>query len=182
MENIKNIIEFALLTVGQPIGIHTFKRLLGDKADTETILAALKELTDDWEGRSMQLMETASGFQFISRLEYGKYLKALLPQKSPRLSKPLMEVLAIIAYRQPVTRGDIEQIRGIAVSSSQIAFLEECGWIEEVGRRETPGRPILYSTTKTFFDDLGVSSLAEMPTMPDEAENLSSEQDATQVS
>ena len=174
-KTIKNTLEFALLTVGQPLSMNTFKRLLGDKTDTADIRTALKELTDDWATRSMQLIETASGYQFISRPEYTDRLKALLPNKAPRLSKPLMEVLAIIAYRQPVARSDIEQVRGIAVSSSQLAFLEECGWIEEVGRRETPGRPILYSTTKIFFDDLGISSLTEMPTMPEiseeEAEN-----------
>ena len=165
-EKIKNTLEFALLTVGQPLSMNTFKRLLGNKTDTADIRAALKELADDWATRSMQLVETASGYQFISRPEYTDMLKALLPNKAPRLSKPLMEVLTIIAYRQPVTRGDIEKVRGIAVSSSQLAFLEECGWIEEVGRRDTPGRPILYSTTKIFFDDLGISSLTEMPTMP----------------
>ena len=169
-EKIKNTLEFALLTVGQPLSMNTFKRLLGNKTDTADIRAALKELADDWATRSMQLVETASGYQFISRPEYTDMLKALLPNKAPRLSKPLMEVLTIIAYRQPVTRGDIEKVRGIAVSSSQLAFLEECGWIEEVGRRDTPGRPILYSTTKIFFDDLGISSLTEMPTMPEISE------------
>lgn len=165
--NIKSALEFALLTAGGAVDIRALKQMFGGKANVQQIRAELANLREDWKDRSMELTETAGGFQFVSRAEYADYLRALAPVKPPRLSRQLMEVLAIIAYRQPATRGDIEKIRGVAVSSSQLAFLEECGWVEEVGRRETPGRPVLYSTTKTFLDDLGLLSLTDLPPEPE---------------
>ena len=167
--NVKSALEFALLTAGGAVDMRALKQMFGNKADSKQIRAGLENLREEWQNRSMQLAETAGGFQFVSRPEYADYLRALAPVKPPRLSRQLMEVLAIIAYRQPATRGDIEKIRGVAVASSQLAFLEECGWVEEVGRRETPGRPVLYSTTKTFLDDLGLLSLTDLPPEPEAA-------------
>lgn len=162
----KNAVELALLTAGQPLDIRALKRALGANATTADVKHALDALRQEWDARAMQLVESASGYQLISRLEYADTLRRLAPERPPRLSRSLMEVLAIIAYRQPATRGDIEQIRGIAVASNQIAFLEELGWIEEVGRRDTPGRPVLYATTNTFLDDLGLASLNDLPSLP----------------
>lgn len=161
-EEVKNILEFALLAAGEPLAETDLKRLFdGD----EDVPGALKDLESDWEGRSLRLAESADGWQFVSREGYLDFLRRLRPKKPARLSRQLMEVLAFIAYRQPATRGDIEQVRGVSVSSMQLAALEEFGWIEEVGRRETPGRPILYGTTSTFLNDLAISSLEELPTM-----------------
>ncbi|MCH9704532.1 MAG: SMC-Scp complex subunit ScpB [Proteobacteria bacterium] len=176
--NQKNIIELALLTAGQPLDIRALKRILDDNTDSSVIKTIVQELQQDWEPRALQLIETASGFQFTSRPEYIEYIRRLNPQRPQRLSRSLLEVLAVIAYRQPVTRGDIEQIRGIAVSSNHIAFLEEQCWIEEVGRRETPGRPVLYATSNTFLDDLGLTSLNDLPQLLD-TEDDSMEEDIT---
>ena len=180
-KQIRHALEFALLTAGNAVDMRTLKQMLGGKIDAREIRAELDNLRADWQERSMELKETAGGFQFVSRPEYGDYLRALTPEKPPRLSRQLMEVLAVIAYRQPATRGDIEKIRGVAVSSSQLAFLEECGWVEEVGRRETPGRPILYSTTKTFLDDLGLLSLNDLPAPPEPEEGEGETGDEEQV-
>ncbi|MGI9337907.1 MAG: SMC-Scp complex subunit ScpB [Gammaproteobacteria bacterium] len=176
--NIKSALEFALLTAGGAVDVRALKQMFGGKADARQIRAELANLREDWQHRSMELAETAGGFQFVSRPEYADYLRALAPVKPPRLSRQLMEVLSIIAYRQPATRGDIEKIRGVAVSSSQLAFLEECGWVEEVGRRETPGRPVLYSTTKTFLDDLGLLSLTDLPPEPEAPAEVAEEETA----
>lgn len=173
--SIKSALEFALLTAGGAVDMRALKQMFGGKADMRRIRAELDNLREDWRERSMDLAETAGGFQFVSRPQYADYLRALAPVKPPRLSRQLMEVLAIIAYRQPATRGDIEKIRGVAVSSSQLAFLEECGWVEEVGRRETPGRPVLYSTTKTFLDDLALLSLTDLPPEPEAPEEVAAE-------
>ena len=159
----KNALEMALLTSGQPLDRRALRHIAGATANDSIITAALDELRQDWNTRALRLIESANGFQFVSRLEYADYLRRLKPQRPPRMSNSLMEVLAIIAYQQPVTRGDIEQLRGVSVSSAQIAFLEEQEWIEEIGRRATPGRPVLYATTKIFLDDLGLSSLDDLP-------------------
>lgn len=161
--NIKNILELALLSAGQPLTLRALQRLVGDSANAAAVADALNELRHEWSARALQLVESAGGYQFTSRVEYADYLRRLKPQRPPRMSNSLMEVLAIIAYRQPVTRGDIEQLRGVTVSTAQIVFLEEQEWIEEIGRRAAPGRPILYATTKTFLDDLGLSSLDDLP-------------------
>ena len=165
---IKNVIEFALLAAGGPLGKADLRRLFengeaGGKEGKDGVESVLEELAQDWEGRGMRLARVADGWQFVSREGYMEYLRRLRPQKTARLSKQLMEVLAVVAYRQPATRGDIERIRGVSVSSAQIAALEELGWINEVGRRETPGRPVLYGTTKSFLNDLALSSLDELP-------------------
>ena len=150
-------------------------RRLADYEDDD-IAAALAALREEWQTRGFRLVEVADGWQFISGDGYMEYLRRLRPQKTARLSRQLMEVLAIIAYRQPTTRGDIEQIRGVSVSSVQLAALEELGWIEEVGRRETPGRPVLFGTTKTFLNDLALSSLDELPELAQEEINAEFEE------
>ncbi len=158
---VKCIIETALLAAGEPLNMAELQRLLdGDKSDVQE---ALEELREDWRERGFRLVEVADGWQFITNEAYMEYLRRLRPKKNARLSRQLMEVLAIIAYQQPATRGDIEQIRGVSVSSGQLAALEELAWIEEVGRKETPGRPILYGTTNAFLNDLAISSLDELP-------------------
>lgn len=172
--DIKHMLELALLTAAQPLDMKSLRRV-GGGADAAAVRQALDNLRQDWETRALRLIESASGYQFVSRPEYNEVLARLNRPRPPRMSRSLLEVLAIIAYRQPVTRGNIEEIRGVAVSSSQLAFLEEQGWIEEIGRRETPGRPILYATTKTFLDDLGLASLEEMPSLEaleEEADDL----------
>ena len=162
---VKNILELALLTSQSgPLSSRALARMFADsEVGEKRVRAALDDLAREWEKRALELRETAGGFQFISRGEGMDFLRRLSPRKPPRLSRPLTEVLAFIAYRQPATRGDIEQVRGTAVSSQQIAALEEYGWIEEVGRRQTPGRPALYATTKTFLDDLGLAKLEDLP-------------------
>lgn len=162
----KAILEFALLAAGEPLDMSDFRRLLGE--DHGEIESALKSIEEEWSERGFRLARAADGWQLISREGYLEYLRRLKPKKPARLSRQLMEVLAVIAYRQPATRGDIEQVRGVTVSSVQLAALEEFGWIEEVGRRETPGRPILYATTNTFLHDLAISSLGELPQLEPE--------------
>ena len=158
---IKNIVEFALLAAGEPLDIGELRRLTaGEEGDVREALSALE---GDWSDRSMRLARAAGGWQLVSREGYAEYLRRLRPKKPPRLSRQLLEVLAVIAYQQPATRGDIEQARGVSVSALHLATLEEFGWIEEVGRRETPGRPALFGTTKTFLSDLAIASLDELP-------------------
>lgn len=174
---VKNIVEFALLAAGGPLGAADLRRLLdGAEGGKDAVETALKELAEEWDGRGMRLARVADGWQFVSREGYMEYLRRLRPQKTARLSRQLMEVLAVIAYRQPATRGDIEQARGVSVSSMQLAALEELGWVNEVGRRETPGRPILYGTTKTFLNDLALSSLDELPKLEMEDIEAAAEQ------
>ena len=170
---IKNLLELALLTSqAGPLSSRALARMFSDAEEVgeKRVRAALDDLSREWQNRALELRETAGGFQFISRDGGMDYLRRLSPRKPPRLSRPLTEILAFIAYRQPATRGDIERARGIAVSSQQIAALEGYGWIEEVGRRETPGRPVLYATTRTFLDDLGLAKLEDLPT-PEAAES-----------
>ena len=175
---IKNAVELALLAAGQPLDLPALRRVANNAA-AANVRAAIEGLRADWRGRALQLAESASGWQFVSRPEFAEVIRRLNPQRPPRLSRSMMEALAIIAYRQPVTRGDIEDIRGIVVSSSQLAFLEEQGWIEEVGRRETPGRPILYATTKEFLDDLKLPSLDSLPPLA-ELEETDFQESATE--
>lgn len=173
---IKNAVELALLAAGQPLDIRTLKRVLDARIDTAQLRQIIAQLQSDWATRALELVESAGGYQFISRPEYQAHIRRLNPERPARLSRALLEILAIIAYRQPVTRGDIEKIRSIVVSSNQIAFLEEQGWIEEVGHRETPGRPALYATTHVFLDDLGLLSLNDLPQLPDIEEEGSDEE------
>src|SRR6185503_301058 len=130
------------------------------------------ELRADWSGRAVELVCLASGWRFRTRLEFQPYFERLSPEKPPRYSRAVMETLAIIAYRQPVTRGDIENIRGVVVTTQIIQTLENRGWIDVVGHRETPGRPALYATTRRFLDDLGLRSLEELPPLEEIAKTL----------
>jgi segregation and condensation protein B len=162
-DDIKAVLEAALLIAGEPVPVPQLARLFDPPLPTETVRKLLDELKESWSGRKVELVQVASGWRFQGTPDVQKYLDRLTPEKPPRYSRAVMETLAIIAYQQPVTRGDIEAIRGVAVSTNVIKALEDRQWIEAVGHRETPGRPALYATTKAFLDDLGLTSLAELP-------------------
>jgi segregation and condensation protein B len=168
----KRILEAALLTAQEPIGLNDLKRLFDNEIGVDTLKNLLDELREEWNGRAVELVSLASGWRFQTRAEFQPYLERLAPEKPPRYSRAVMETLAIIAYRQPVTRGDIEDIRGVTVSSQIIQALENRGWIDSVGHRETPGRPALYATTRRFLDDLGLRSLQELPPLEEIAQTL----------
>src|SRR5882724_11319702 len=171
----KRILEAALLAAPEPLQVIELKRLFDQELGVDTLRKLLEELRREWQGRSVELVSLASGWRFQTRAEFQPYLERLLPEKAPRYSRAVMETLAIVAYRQPVTRGDIEDIRGVTVSSQIIQALEGRGWIDVVGHRETPGRPALYATTRTFLDDLGLRSLEELPPLEEIAQTLSLE-------
>ena len=160
---IKGVLEAALLVGGEPVTAGELAKLFDPPLPVETIRKLLDELRQDWQGRKVELVQVASGWRFQGVPAVQTYLNRLSPEKPPRYSRAVMETLAIIAYQQPVTRGDIEAIRGVAVSTNVIKTLEDRQWVEIVGHRETPGRPALYATTKIFLDDLGLRSLAELP-------------------
>jgi len=164
---VKRILEVALLTAPEPLSIVNLRELFEDQLSAETIRKVLDELRAEWDARSVALVQVASGWRFQSRPEYQKFLERLSPQRPPKYSRAVLETLAIIAYRQPVTRGDIEGIRGVIVSSGVLKALEGRGWIEVVGHREVPGRPALFATTKSFLDDLALRSLDELPALDD---------------
>jgi len=168
----KRIIEAALLCSGEPVSLGDLKRLFDAELGADTLNRLLVELRDDWKGRAVELVELASGWRFQTRPEMQPFVERLQPEKPPRYSRAVMETLAIVAYRQPVTRGDIEDVRGVSVSPQIIQTLEARGWIDVIGHRETPGRPALYATTKTFLDDLGLRSLSELPPLADIAQTL----------
>jgi segregation and condensation protein B len=168
----KRILEAALLASPEPLGIQELKRLFGGDVSPDTLRRLLEELAEEWRGRAVGLVSLASGWRFQTRPEFQPYIEKLNPEKPPRYSRAVMETLAIIAYRQPVTRGDIENIRGVTVSTQIIQALESRGWIDIVGHRETPGRPALYATTKRFLDDVGLRSLEELPPLEEIASTL----------
>ncbi len=163
LKQTKGILEAALLVAGEPVPIAQLAKLFDPPLDTETIRKLLDELRDDWSGRTVELVQVASGWRFQGTPAIQPFLDRLSPEKPPRYSRAVMETLAIIAYQQPVTRGDIEAIRGVAVSTNVVKSLEDRQWVEVVGHKETPGRPALYATTKAFLDDLGLRSLSELP-------------------
>jgi segregation and condensation protein B len=167
LTEVKKILETALLTSPEPLSVSDLKKLFDDQLDNETVRKVLEDLRGDWEGRGVELVSVASGWRFRTRTESQKFLDRLDPQKPPKYSRAVLETLAIIAYRQPVTRGDIEEIRGVTVSSNILKSLEARGWIDVVGHREVPGRPQLYATTKAFLDDLNLRSLDELPPLDD---------------
>ena len=160
---IRNIIEAALLTAGEPVSAAKLGKLFDPPLDAELVTRALDDLAQGWAGRSVELVQVASGWRFQGKAAIQPYLDRLAPEKPPRYSRAVMETLAIIAYQQPVTRGDIEAVRGVAVSTNVVKSLEDRQWVEVVGHKETPGRPALYATTKAFLDDLGLRSLSELP-------------------
>jgi len=171
----KVVVEAALLTAEQPLSMPDLRRLLNDELNADTVRVLLDQLRSDWNGRGLELVALSSGWRFQSAPAMRHYLDRLNPERPPRYSRAVMETLAIIAYRQPVTRGDIEDVRGVTVSSSVIKTLEERGWIEVVGHREVPGRPALFSTTREFLDDLGLRSLAELPALQESTGDVPAE-------
>jgi segregation and condensation protein B len=171
-EEAKRDLEAALLASQEPLQVQEMKRLFEQELGVDLLRKLLEELRQEWQGRSVELVNLASGWRFQTRAEFAPYLERMLPEKAPRYSRAVMETLAIIAYRQPVTRGDIEDIRGVTVSTQIIQALETRGWIDTVGHRETPGRPALYATTRQFLDDLGLRSLQELPPLEEIAKTL----------
>ena len=167
VQEVKRVIEAALLTAGEPLALGDLNKLFEEELGSDTLRDILDELARDWEGRSVELVNVASGWRFRARPEYQRFIERLNPQRPPRYSRAVMETLAIIAYRQPVTRGDVEDIRGVVVSTNIIKALEARGWIDVVGHREVPGRPELFATTRQFLDDLNLRSLTELPPLED---------------
>ena len=161
----KRVLETALICAQQPLPLRDMRSLFDEQVGPDTLRGLLDELVRDWDGRGVELVALASGWRFQSRPEMREYLDRLHPEKPPRYSRAAMETLAIIAYRQPVTRGDIEDIRGVTVSSQIVKQLEDRGWIDAIGYREAPGRPALYATTRQFLDDLGLHSLDQLPVL-----------------
>ena len=159
----KRVLETALICASQPLPLRDMRVLFADEVGPDTLRTLLDELQRDWIGRGVELVTLATGWRLQSRPEMRAYLDRLNPEKPPKYSRAVMETLAIIAYRQPVTRGDIEDIRGVTVASQIVKQLEDRGWVEAIGYRESPGRPALLATTKQFLDDLGLASLEQLP-------------------
>ena len=157
------ILEVALLTSSQPLSVEDLGRLFIDKTDRSTIRMLLDEIKNDWQDKSLNLIQVASGYRFQAKSDFTEFLMRLAPDRAPNYSRAVMEVLAIIAYRQPVTRGDIEKIRGVSLSSNTLRQLIEREWIDIIGQKEVPGRPSLYATTKHFLNDFALKSLSELP-------------------
>jgi segregation and condensation protein B len=162
-QDAKRVLETALICATQPLPLRDMRVLFEDQLGPDTLRQLLDELAGDWADRGVELVTLASGWRFQSRPEMREFLDRLNPEKPPRYSRAVLETLAIIAYRQPVTRGDIEDIRGVVVSSQIIKQLEDRHWIEAIGHRDAPGRPALYATTRQFLDDLGLPSLDRLP-------------------
>lgn len=167
LDQVRLVLETALLASQEPLAIAELRKLFEEDIGSETVRRILEELRASWQNRGVELVSVASGWRFRTRPEYQKFLDRLSPQKPPRYSRAVLETLAIIAYRQPVTRGDIEDIRGVTVSANIIKTLEARGWIDVVGHREVPGRPELFATTRAFLDDLNLRSLEELPPLED---------------
>lgn len=163
----KRILETALICAPQPVSVRDLRMLFNDMLGADSIKTLLQELQQDWMQKGVELVCVASGWRFQSRPEMREYLDRLHPEKPPRYTRATLETLAIIAYRQPVTRGDIEDIRGVTVNSLIIKQLEDRGWVEVIGHRETVGRPALFATTRQFLDDLGLQSLNQLPMLDD---------------
>ncbi|MGA7595641.1 MAG: SMC-Scp complex subunit ScpB [Gallionella sp.] len=164
-ELLKRVLETALLTATEPLPAAELKKLSDAPIDNRQIEALLEELAQSWQDRGVELGRVASGWRFRARPEMQPYLDRLNPQKTPRYSRAVLETLAIIAYHQPVTRGDIEEIRGVAVSPQVLKTLETRGWVEVVGTRDTPGKPELFATTSQLLDDLNLRALQELPSL-----------------
>ena len=169
---VKIVLEAALLAAQEPLPISELRKMFDEEIGEDTIRRLLEELREAWKDRGVELAATASGWRFQTRASYQKFLERIHLEKAPRYSRAVLETLAIVAYRQPVTRGDIEEVRGVTVSAEVIGRLEARGWVEVIGHKEVPGRPALYATTKTFLDDLGLRSLQELPPLEDIAKTL----------
>lgn len=181
----KRVLETALICAQQPMALRDMRTLFDQALGMDTIKTLLETLKAEWSDRGVELVSVASGWRFQSRPEMREYLDRLHPEKPPRYTRATLETLAIIAYRQPVTRGDMEDIRGVTISSLLIKQLEDRGWVEVIGHREAPGRPALYATTRHFLDDLGLQSLDQLPLLesPERAiESLDGLRDADAVS
>lgn len=163
--DVKRVLEAVLLSTREPLTLADLRKVFADQIAADVLRVLLDELRADWAVRPLELLLVASGWRFRTRAEYLPYLERLHPEKPPRYSRAVLETLAIIAHRQPVTRGDIEDIRGVTVATQVIRVLEERGWVDVVGHRDTPGRPALLATTRKFLDDLGLRSLSELPTL-----------------
>jgi segregation and condensation protein B len=168
----KIVLETALICTQEPLKVGDLRKLFVDDISADTVRHLLEELKHEWSGRGVELVGLASGWRFQSKPEMRTYLDRLHPEKPPRYSRAVLETLAIIAYRQPVTRGDIEEIRGVTVNTQVVKQLEDRSWIEVIGHRDVPGRPALYATTRQFLDDLGLKSLDELPPLGDPSANL----------
>ncbi len=166
----KQILEAALLTAGQPLSLDDMLKLFAGRMERTTLRMLLDEIRQDWLEKTLELVQVASGYRFQAKPQFSQFITRLNPERQSKYSRAVMETLAIIAYRQPVTRGDIEQIRGVAVNPNVMRQLQERDWIDVVGQREVPGRPSLYATTKHFLDDLNLRSLAELPPFEDFAQ------------
>ena len=160
---LKRILEAVLLSAQQPLALADLRKAFAEEIGIDVLRVLLDELRVEWAERPLELVQLASGWRFRTRAQYLPYLERLSPEKPPKYSRAVLETLAIIAYRQPVTRGDIEDIRGVTVATQIIRVLEERGWVDVVGHRDTPGRPALLATTKKFLDDLGLRSVTELP-------------------
>ncbi|MDR5757385.1 SMC-Scp complex subunit ScpB [Caballeronia sp. LZ035] len=161
----KIVLETALICAQEPLRLHDLRKLFADDISADTVRTLLEALQAEWSGRGVELVALASGWRFQSKPAMRSYLDRLHPEKPPKYSRAVLETLAIIAYRQPVTRGDIEEIRGVTVNTQVVKQLEDRSWIEVIGHRDVPGRPALYATTKQFLDDLGLSALDELPAL-----------------
>lgn len=163
MADAKRVLETALICSQQPLSLRDMRSLFNEALGADTLKDLLQQLSWEWADRGVELMNIASGWRFQSRPEMREYLDRLHPEKPPRYTRATLETLAIIAYRQPVTRGDMEDIRGVTINSLLIKQLEDRGWVEVIGHREAPGRPALFATTRQFLDDLGLKSLDQLP-------------------
>ncbi|MDX1514089.1 MAG: SMC-Scp complex subunit ScpB [Gammaproteobacteria bacterium] len=166
IEKLKHIVEAALLAAGRPLRVEDIMALFedsGDAPDRKAVREALSALADDWEGRALELVEVSSGFRLQVRKDYSLWMGRLWAERPPRYSRALMETLALVAYRQPITRGEIEDVRGVSVSTNIVRTLLEREWIRVVGHREVPGRPALFGTTATFLNDFNLKALDELP-------------------
>jgi segregation and condensation protein B len=162
-DDLKVVLEAALLAAIEPLSLTELKRLFEQDLSNDVLRRALDELRAQWHGRGVELVQVADGWRFQTRAEMQPWLSRLKNEKPPRYSRAVLETLAIVAYRQPVTRGDIEDIRGVSVNPNIIKTLEERGWIEAIGHRDVPGRPALFGTTGHFLSDLGLRTLSELP-------------------
>ena len=169
---LKRVLEAALLAAQQPLTVSDLRKMFVEEIAPDVVRKLLDELRNEWTSRPAELVQMASGWRFRTRPEFVPYLGRLNPEKPPKYSRAVLETLAIIAYRQPVTRGDIEEIRGVTVATQVIKALEERGWVDAVGYRDTPGRPALFATTKKFLDDLGLRSLTELPPLEEINQSL----------
>jgi len=169
---VKTVLEAALLANSQPLTLADLRRMFDEDIGVDTLRRLLDELREDWKDRGVELVNLASGWRFQTRLHFQRYLERINHEKPARYSRAVLETLAIIAYRQPVTRGDIEDIRGVLVSPHIIKSLEDRGWIDVVGHRDAPGRPAIFATTKAFLDDLGLRSLQELPPLEEIARTI----------